>query len=80
MKEEIVGGKFTVSIVFLRTETVLLPEFATAKSGLPSPSMSPIIAPPGPVPVIKSTFVAKEPVVIAPEVLVFLNTEIVLLP
>ena len=32
----------TGTLVFLKTETVLLLEFATTKSGLPSPSMSPM--------------------------------------
>ncbi len=42
VKEVITGGNDTVKIVFLSTETVLLFQFAIAKSGLPSPSMSPI--------------------------------------
>src|ERR1035437_8417631 len=61
-------------LVFLNTETVL-PMFATARSGLPSPSKSPIETFTGYVPVVKSIFVAKEMV---PDVLVFLNTETVL--
>jgi len=63
-------------LVFLKTETVLLIEFATAKSGLPSPSMSPKTILYGLVPVVKSTLAANELVVIEPEVLVFLNIEL----
>ena len=64
-----------VVLVFLNTETEVLPLFATAKSGLPSPSRSPMATPKGDAPVVKSTLAAKELVVIAPVVLVFLNTE-----
>ena len=63
--------------VFLKMETVLLPGFTTTKSSLPSPSRSAIATPDGCVPVVKSTFDAKELVVIEPEVLVFLKTETV---
>ena len=65
-------------LVFLNTETVLLVAFATTKSGLPSPSISPIATTSGPVPVVKSTFAANELAVMNPEVLVFLKTETVL--
>ena len=66
-------------LVFLNNETVLLVMFVTAKSGLPSPSISPIATFSGPVPVVKSTLALNEPAVIEPEVLVFLKTETVLL-
>ena len=65
-------------LMFLNTETVLL-LFVTAKSGLPSPSRSPMAMLNGPDAVVKSTLVANEPAVMEPEVLVFLNTENVLL-
>ena len=64
-----------VMLVFLNTETVLLLKFTTANSGFPSPSRSPMTTPKGFVPVVKSTLEANEPVVIAPMVPVFLNTE-----
>jgi hypothetical protein len=67
-------------LVFLKTEIVLLPQFATVKSGLPSPSTSLTAILIGVSPVVKSTFGAKELDVIEPEVLVFLKTETVLLP
>ena len=65
--------------VFLNTEMELLVPFATAKSGLPSPSISPMTTTYGFVPVAKSTLVANDPAVIDPEVLVFLKTDTVLL-
>ena len=65
-------------LVFLYTETVLPVSLATTKSDLPSPSISTITIPSGTVPVVKSTLAAKEPVVMEPEVLVFLRTETVL--
>ena len=49
-----------VVLVFRNTETLLVFWFATARSGLPSPSMSPIDASCGAVPGVKLTFVAKE--------------------
>jgi hypothetical protein len=52
--------------VFRKTETVLLPEFATARSGFPSPSTSPIATLMGLPPVVKSNFVKNELLVIAP--------------
>ena len=64
-----------VMLVFLNTETVALPEFATTNSGFPSPSRSPMATLRGSEPVVKSTLAAKELVVIAPVALVFLNTE-----
>ena len=66
-------------LVFMKTETVLLPLFGTTKSGLPSPSTSPMEAPYGHAPVVKSTFEAKELAAIEPGELVFLKIEIVLL-
>ena len=66
-------------LVFLKTETILDISLVTAKSGLPSPSMSPRIAYRGAVPTVKSTFAANEPVVREPKLLVFLNIETVLL-
>ena len=68
------------ALVFLRTETVALLRFATTKSGLPSPSTSPMHNPDGFPPVVKSTFEAKELGVMEPVMLVFLKTETVLLP
>ena len=65
-------------LVFLKTEIELLFWFATAKSGLPSPSMSPTVIFNGVVPVVKSTLAANDPVVIEPEVLVFLKRDNVL--
>ncbi len=58
---------------------VLLPLFATAKSGLPSPLMSPMLTDVGLVPVVKSTLVAKVGVV-APVVVVLSRIEALLLP
>jgi len=66
-------------LVFLNTETVLLVLLVTAKSGLLSPSMSPMATLNGPAPVVKSTLAANELVVMDPDVLVFLNIETVLL-
>ena len=67
------------ALVFLKTETVLLNLFVTTKSGLPSPSTSPVPTLTGDDPVVKSTLEPKELAVIEPEVLVFLKTETVLL-
>jgi len=55
-------------LVFLKTDTAPDPftELRTAKSSLPSPSMSPKAAKVGFVPVGKSTFDAKEEVEIYP--------------
>jgi len=44
----------------------------TAKSGLPSPSISPMTTIRGLVPVMKSILAANEPAVMEPEVLMFL--------
>src|SRR5919202_6730570 len=52
-------------------ETLLLVKFATAKSGLPSPLMSPMLTERGPVPVGKSTL--GEKVGVAPPVSVVLS-------
>jgi hypothetical protein len=52
--------------VFRKTETVLLRQFATARSGFPSPSTSPIATLMGLPPVVKSNFVKNELLVIAP--------------
>jgi len=46
---------------------------------LPSPSMSPMATYLGDEPVVKSTLEANELIVMVPEVLVFLNTDTVLL-
>ena len=62
-------------LVFLKTETVLVVQFVTAISNLPSPSMSPMAIFSAPVPAGKSTLAANELVDIAPDVLIFLNTE-----
>ena len=76
-KEVIVGG--VVGIVFRKTESELLPLFATANSGFPSPSKSPMAIVVGPVPVVKSIFAAKEFAVMEPDVLMFLRTDTELL-
>ena len=47
-------------LVFLNTDTVPLELFATARSSLPSPSISKIATYLGCVPVVKSTLAAKE--------------------
>ena len=65
--------------MFLNTDIVLLGRFATTTSLFPSPSKSPMDIPQGSLPVAKSTLVANELLVILPVVLVFLNSEIVLL-
>jgi hypothetical protein len=48
-----------VGVVLSRIEAVLLPAFATAKSGFPSPLMSPMLTDLGLLPVAKFTLVAK---------------------
>ena len=73
-KETIVGGTAT-PIVFRNSEMELPFVFATARSGLPSPSRSPMLTPHEPNPLVKSTFAANEPAPMEPEVPVFLNTE-----
>ena len=52
--------------VLRNTETVFELKLATAKSGLPSPSKSPMATEYGLVPVAKSTRAAKEPAAILP--------------
>src|SRR5258706_5033200 len=66
------------TVVFLRTETIMLIPFVTAKSGFPSPSKSSMPISPGTEVVAKSTFSAKELPSIEPGILVFLITEIIL--
>jgi len=73
-----VGVVASVVVVLSRMETVLLPLFATAKSGFPSPLKSPMLTERGLVPVVKSTLVAKLGVV-APVVVVLSRMETVLL-
>jgi hypothetical protein len=48
-----------VAVVLSRMETLLSPLFATAKSGFPSPLMSPMLTEEGSRPVGKVTWVAK---------------------
>ena len=64
--------------VLRRTETVLDPAFATARSALPSPSRSPMDTERGLLPVVKSTLAAKLLVVMLPLVEVLRKTETVL--
>ena len=45
--------------VLRNTDNVPLKRFVSTKSGLPSPSISPLIAVDGPVPVVKSTLAEK---------------------
>ncbi len=52
-----------VAVVLSRMEALLLSMFATAKSGFPSPLMSPMLTEKGLPPVVKSTLVAKVGVV-----------------
>ncbi len=63
--------------VFISIDKVFADALPTTKSGFPSPLISPMPSPNAPVPAVKSCFAAKEPVVIVPDVLVFLSTEIV---
>jgi len=60
-----VGVVALVAVVLSRMEAVVLvfKPFATAKSGFPSPLMSPMLTDVGPSPVGKSTLVAKVGVV-----------------
>jgi hypothetical protein len=67
-----------VAVVLSRMETVLLPKFATAKSGFPSKLKSPMLTEPGLMPVGKSTLVAKVGVV-APVAVVLSRMETSLL-
>ena len=62
-------------LVFLNTENVPAVVFTTDKSGLLSPSRSPMTMLKDPTPAVKSTLAANEPAVIAPVTVVFLNTE-----
>jgi hypothetical protein len=73
-----VGVVAPVAVVLSRMETVSLPLFATAKSGFPSPLMSPMLTEEGSVPVGKVTWVAKVGVV-APVAVVLSRMETVLL-
>jgi len=73
-----VGVGVTGVVVLSRMEAVLVLMFATAKSGLPSPLMSPMLTLSGRRPVVKSTLVAKVGVV-APVVVVLSRMEAVLL-
>ena len=50
-------------LMFLKTEKVFEESFTTIISGMPSPSKSPLAVQEGPLPAIKSFFVAKELVV-----------------
>jgi hypothetical protein len=54
-----VGVVAPVVVVLSRMEALLLPLFATAKSGKPSPLKSPMLTDAGLVPVVKSALVAK---------------------
>jgi hypothetical protein len=62
-------------LVFLNTDTVPELLLLTAISILPSPSISPIEGNPGPLPVVTLTAVAREPLFMVPEVLVFRNKD-----
>ena len=73
-----VGVVAPVAVVLSRMETVLLFKFATAKSGLPSALMSPMLTDSGRVPVGKSTLALKVGV-IAPMPVVLSRMETVLL-
>jgi 1-acyl-sn-glycerol-3-phosphate acyltransferase len=73
-----VGVVALVAVVLTRMEAVLLLKFATAKSGFPSKLKSPMLTDLGPVPVVKSTRVAKVGVV-APVAVVLRRMEAVLL-
>ena len=74
-----VGVGVTGVVVLSRMEAVLLFPFATAKSGFPSPLMSPMLTDQGLRPVGKSTLVAKVGVV-ALVAVVLSRSEAVLLP
>ena len=64
-----------VLVVLRKIDIVATPALATAKSGFPSPSISPIATDQAPAPAVKSNFVAKDVFEIVPEVAVFLNTD-----
>ncbi len=74
-----VGVAAPAAVVLSRMEAVWLLKFATAKSRLPSPLMSSVLRSTGPVPVVKSTLVAKVGVA-APAAVVLSRMETVLLP
>ena len=63
--------------ILRRTETVFEVKLATTMSAFPSASRSPMATPEGLAPVVKSTLVANDPVVILPVVLVLRKTEMV---
>src|SRR6185437_5572686 len=65
--------------VLRKTDTVLPPLLATARSGLPSPSRSPISTLTGLLPVAKSTLAAKDEAVMEPLADVLRNIDTVLL-
>jgi len=77
--EEKVGVPAPVAVVLSRMEALLLPLFATAKSGLLSPLMSPMLTEMGPAPVVKVTWEEKVGVV-APVAVVLSRMETSLLP
>src|SRR6185437_3036832 len=64
--------------VLRNTDTVLLPLLATARSGLPSPSRSPIATLTGTLPVAKSTLAVKEATVMEPLLAILRKTDSVL--
>ena len=66
--------------VFRNIETVVELFLVTTKSSLLSPSKSAIAIAFGPVPIVKSTFDAKLPVVMLPLLEVLRNTETVFVP
>ena len=66
-----------ILLVLRSTESVEIPAFDTAKSGLPSPSTSPMAIDQEPVPVVKSTFAAKEVLLMEPGTAAFRNTDAV---
>src|SRR5262249_6609580 len=73
------GVAAPAAVVFTSTETVLLPKWATRRSGLPSPLTSPTATELGALPVAKVCWGAKEGVV-APAAVVFSSTDTVALP
>src|SRR5215471_3215997 len=52
---------FAMDVLLIKTETLLEPELATARSGLPSPSKSPTATETGPLPAPKSCAAWKLP-------------------
>src|ERR671933_489437 len=75
---EKVGVAAPVAVVLSRMEALLLPLFATAKSGLLSPLMSPMLTEMGLAPVVKVTWEEKVGVA-APVAVVLSRMEAVLL-